>query len=267
MTREAVAAFDKAYVLGLSDTVAASAEDEVRRLFCAPRLEAMAQHPWWHIQSADGFLICAVAGIAPAADRRALWYEAVELRRALMAPVSHAVAPIPAAPRMDVGRQRDRRGGRRAGGLAGAVVGFFGGFIALFTFQASRMGPQVPGFGPAQGKLPLAVFGIGMLSSLVVGAIVGSWLGGRVADLRYRPTTGGAPAPRIRKGWVVAGAVLGWVIGGAIGAGLTAVFVRGLRDLWMQPILFFSPPVLCLVLGGFAGLGFARRRAAQRAGK
>jgi hypothetical protein len=34
-----------------------------------------------------------------------------------------------------------------------------------------------------------------------------------------------------------------------------------------MPILFSSPPVLCLVLGGFASLIFARRRAAQRMGK
>jgi hypothetical protein len=34
-----------------------------------------------------------------------------------------------------------------------------------------------------------------------------------------------------------------------------------------MPILFFSPPLLFLVLGCFAGLSFARRRAAQRSGK
>jgi hypothetical protein len=117
MTRQTVAAFEKAYVLGLSDTSSSSAEDAVGRLFCAPRLEALAQHPRWHIQSADGYLIFARAGIAPAANRPALWHEALELRRALLAPVSSAVTPIPAAPGMDVGRQRNRSGGHRAGGI------------------------------------------------------------------------------------------------------------------------------------------------------
>jgi hypothetical protein len=37
--------------------------------------------------------------------------------------------------------------------------------------------------------------------------------------------------------------------------------------MWVMPILFFSPPALGLVLGGFAGLGFARRRATHRTGE
>ena len=96
-----------------------------------------------------------------------------------------------------------------------------------------------------------------MISSLIVGGIVGSWLGARVADLRYRPTPDGAPALKVGKGWVVAIAVLGWIVGGAIGMGLTALFSRTLRTMWLVPILFFTPPVVCLVLGGFAGLGIA----------
>jgi hypothetical protein len=266
MTRQTVAAFEKAYVLGLSDTVAASAEDAVRRLFCAPRLEAMAQHPGWHVQSASEFLIFAVDGIAPAGDRPALWYEAAELRRALLAPVSKAVTPIPAAPGMDVGRQRNRCGARRAGCLVGGVLGFFGGFIAFSAFMISRLGPQAPGVRPAQGTLILALPGV-VLGSVVVGTIVGSWLGGHVADLRYRPTPGGAPASRISKGWVVAGAALGWVVGAAIGIGLAAVVMRGVRAMWVMPVLFFSPQVLGAVLGGLAGLGLAHRRAAQRMGQ
>jgi hypothetical protein len=106
-----------------------------------------------------------------------------------------------------------------------------------------------------------------MLGGPLIGAVVGSWLGGRVADLRYRPTPGGAPAPRISKGWVFAGAMSGWAVGIAIAIGLTMVVSRHVRFSWVMPILFFSPPVLCLVLGGFAGLGYARRRAAQRMGQ
>ena len=71
----------------------------------------------------------------------------------------------------------------------------------------------------------------------------------------------------MHKGWVAAGAVTGWIIGGAIGMGLMAIFARKVRADWLMPILFFSPPVLCLVLGGFAGLIFARWRAAQRMSK
>jgi hypothetical protein len=263
MTRETVAAFEKSYVLGLSDTVAATAEDAVRRLFCAPRLEAITQRPRWHIQAAGGFLICAVDGIASPADRPALWQEAVEIRQALLAPVSHHASPIPGATGMDVGRLRNRSGGRRAGGIAGAVVGFFGGFTAFSSYLTSRMGPQAPGVRPPQGTLMFAYFGV-VFGSLLVGAILGAWLGGRVADLRYRPTPDGAPLPRIKKGWVIAGAVAGWVGGGAIGIGLTMLVLPAVRAMWLMPILFFTPPILCLVLGGFAGLAFARRRAAQR---
>src|SRR5262249_50821959 len=64
MTRQAVAAFEKIYVLGLSDSVSASGEDSIRRHFCAPRLEAMAQYPNWHVQSAGGFLVFALSWTA-----------------------------------------------------------------------------------------------------------------------------------------------------------------------------------------------------------
>jgi hypothetical protein len=261
-TRQAVAAFEKVYVLGLSDTVSASGEDAIRRHFCAPRLEAMAQYPNWHIQSASGFLVFALSWTAPAADRPALWHEALELRRALLAPLSSDVTPIPAAPGMDVGRQRNRRDGRRAGCLAGAVVGFFGGGIAFSALMASRI-RQLHLIGPT---LALAFPGI-VLGGLFVGALAGKWLGGLVADLRYSPTPGGAPPPKIHRGWVGAGAFLGCVIGAAVGMGLTMVVERQVQARWLIPILFFSPPVLFLVLGGFAGLTFARRRVAQRIGK
>jgi hypothetical protein len=107
----------------------------------------------------------------------------------------------------------------------------------------------------------------GMFGGLLIGAFLGSWLGGLAADLRYRPSPGGVAAPRISRGWVGAGAFLGWIVGSAIGVGLTAFFAPAPRVAWLMPILFFTPPVLCLVLGGFAGLNFARRRAAQQMGR
>ena len=78
-TRQAVSAFEKGYVLGVSDTVSASAEDPIGAILRA-RLEAMAQCPNWHVQSASGFLVFAVNWTAPAADRPVLWHEALQLR-------------------------------------------------------------------------------------------------------------------------------------------------------------------------------------------
>jgi hypothetical protein len=271
LTRQAVAAFEKLYVLGLTDTVSASAEGAIRRHFCSPRLEAMTQLPNWHVQSAGGLLVFALSWTAPAADRPALWHEALEIRRALLAPLSRAMNPIPAAPGMDVDRQRNRRDGRRVGRVAGAVIGFFGHFIVFSTFMASLMGPRAPGVRPPvlATLAPFLLVGFfgGMFGGLLIGAVIGSWLGGLVADLRYSPSPGGVAAPRISKGWVAAGAFLGWIVGAVIGMGMTAVFAPGPRVPWLMPILFFSPPVLCLVLGGLAGLNFARRRAAQRMGR
>ena len=156
---------------------------------------------------------------------------------------------------------------RRAGCLTGAVLGSFGSFIAFSAFMASRMGPAAPRLRPpALQLMPLFYFG-GILGGLLIGTLAGRWLGGFVADLRYSPTHGGAPAPKIHKGWVAAGAFLGWVIGAAVGMGLTMVVDRQVQARWLMPILFFSPPILLLVLGGFAGLNFARRRAAQRTGE
>jgi hypothetical protein len=88
-----------------------------------------------------------------------------------------------------------------------------------------------------------------------------------VADLRDSPTPGSAPPDKIHRAWVGAGALLGCVIGLAIGMGLTMVVERQAHAEWLIPILFFSPPVLFLVLGGFAGLSYARQRAARQMGK
>jgi hypothetical protein len=63
---------------------------------------------------------------------------------------------------------------------------------------------------------------------------------------------------------VGAGAFLGSVIGMVIGMGLMMVVGPPVTARWLMPILFFSPPLLFVVLGGFAGFGYARKRAAQR---
>jgi len=73
----------------------------------------------------------------------------------------------------------------------------------------------------------------------LIGTLAGRWLGGLVADLRYSPTPGSAP-PKIHKGWVAAGALLGWVIGAAVGMGLTMVVERQVQARWLMPILFFQ---------------------------
>jgi hypothetical protein len=143
------------------------------------------------------------------------------------------------------------------------VLGFFGSFIAFSAFMFSRMGPGVRHFQPPTLRLmPYFYFG-GVFGGLLIGAVVGSWLGGLVADLQYRRSPGSASAPRVNKVWVGAGAFMGSIVGVAIGMGLTAFFSRGLQPDWLTPVLFLSPSVLCLVLGGFAGLNFARRRAAR----
>ena len=59
MTRQAMADFQKAYELGVPKTAVRSDEDEVRRLFRAPRLQALARCPGWYFQSADGCLLLA----------------------------------------------------------------------------------------------------------------------------------------------------------------------------------------------------------------
>lgn len=111
--------------------------------------------------------------------------------------------------------------------------------------------------------MPFFYFG-SLLGGLLIGTLAGRWLGGLVADLRYSQTPGTAPSPQLHKGCVAAGALLGCIIGAAVGMGLTMVVERQVQAMWLMPIIFFSPPVLFLVLGGFAGQTVARRRAAQR---
>jgi hypothetical protein len=258
-TRQAVAAFENAYVLGVSATASPAAEDPVRRHFGAARLETLAQYPNWHIQSAGGFLVLALSWTAPAADRPALWMEALELRRALLAPLPPGATVIPAAPGMDVGQQRARRSGQKAGCLAGAVLGGASSFIAFSAFMFSRMGPGARHLQPqALHLLPIVYFG-SLIAGLLIGALAGSWLGGRLAILRNDPSPGKDAPSRMKKRWVASGVLLGWFLGTMIGMVLTIVFPLKPATLWLMPILFFSPPVLCIVLGGFAGLSLARR--------
>jgi hypothetical protein len=67
MARQALLNFQQAYQLSLPETAARSDEDEVRRLFSAPRLETLAQCPGWYIQSTGTYLIIARRGTAAAA--------------------------------------------------------------------------------------------------------------------------------------------------------------------------------------------------------
>jgi hypothetical protein len=259
MARQAVIDFQKAYHLGVVETASQSDEDEVRRLWRAPRLEALARYPGWHVLSADGCLLFARSGTAAAADRPALWREAIELRQALLAPVSSAVMPIPAAAGMERDRVSSRRTGQSWGCLTGVLVGFFGSFIAFAAVMFSgRPGPgNVFAFGPV------------VLGGTAVCALAGRWLGGLLADRFYRPPAESAPALRFGNawGWVVPGAFAGWILGLVIGLGLATTVVPRIPARWAGPVVFFSPPALCLLLGGYAGYRIARWRAAARTGK
>jgi hypothetical protein len=121
--------------------------------------------------------------------------------------------------------------------------------------------------GPGSDVLFVASFAFLVPGAGVIGALLGWWLGGRVADLRYRPASAGVAPPRIGKEWVFAGAVVGWLVGIAIGMGLTMVVMPLARANWLLPILFLSPPVVLLVLGGFVCPSFARWRESQRMNK
>ena len=127
--------------------LSASGEDAIRRLFCTPRLEAMAQYPNWHVQSAGGFLVFALSWTAAAADRTGTLGGGPRT-----SPGAAGAAVL--SRDSDSRRARDgrgppaaRRGGRRAGCLAGAVLGGFGSFIAFSAFMATRMVRPPPGSG------------------------------------------------------------------------------------------------------------------------
>ena len=189
LSRQAVTEFQTAYQVCLRQTAAGSDEDEARRL-CAPRMAALARHPGWCIQSADGCLVLARCGIAPAAGRVTLWQEAHDLRRALLAPVSSAVTAIPAGPGMDRGRVQNRQVGKAGGGVAGAMIGFFGSFIIFACVMFGVRGRPSPYF-------MFAFFPV-VIGGLVIGAVMGTWVGKMLADRTYRPAPAARRRPRSR---------------------------------------------------------------------
>jgi hypothetical protein len=257
MTRETVAGFQKSYQVCLGERATRSEEEETRRLFRVPLMAALAAQPGWFIQSADGCLVLAHKGIAPGEERATLWREAAELRRAFLARASSARVPIPAAPGMERGREENRRVGRAGGAMAGAVVGFFGSFIAFATLTLNGRG----------GPNPYAMFAFLpiMIGGLVVGVFVGTSVGRWLADRTYRPAPDGAPALKIARGWVIAGAFIGWAVGLVIGLGMVTVIGKLVPNGWFLPIVFFSPPILFVVLGGIAGHRVGRRWQIRRA--
>lgn len=250
-TRRAVAEFDAIYQVCLGESLAGSDEEEVRNLFRAPRLLSLAQHPGWVIQSARGCLVCARRGIVPAAERGSLWREAAEVRRALAAPVSSAEPAIGAAPGMELGREGVRRVGRSGGSAAGAFAGFAVGFlvVAALTFGHRRIHPFM-----LAAVLPI-IFG-----AAAAGAILGARLGGRAADRSYRRNPEAACKVRIGWGWVIAAAFAGWILGLPAGMGLVTLLQPHV-PLWLMPIVFFSPGLFGMFLGGLAGQRIARLRA------
>jgi hypothetical protein len=264
--------FESEYVLGVDGNVPASAEEMIRNRFRAPLLAILAQHPGWQIQTVDGWLVFAVAGIAPAPERPRLWHEAAALRRALLAPISLPGGAIPAPPSMDIGRQRARRTGHDAGCLSGALLGFFAAFIAVSALEVSRLSQGRPAFPRSEPSLVKPLwFLTGNAGGALLGAIVGRWLGGHIADRCFQHLSAGAIPQPMPKAWIVAGAFLGWNFGMIIGLVLVSN-IRPPRTLdWIMPILFFSPGAFGLVTGGFAGgfagIAIARRRAARRTGR
>ncbi len=257
MTGHAVAEFQSSYQVCLPGRATATQEEETRRLFRVPLMAALARHSGWFIQAADGCLVFAHRGIAAAAERASLWREAAELRRAFLARVSSAVVSIPPAPGMERGREENRRVGRAGGGMAGAVLGFFGSFIGFATLMLNRRGAPSP-------YAMFAFFPV-MIGGLVVGAVVGTWVGRWLADRSYRPAPDGLPAPKIAWGWVIAGAFGGWAVGVAVGLTLVTIIGKLVPNGWFLPIVFFSPPLLIVVLGGVAGHRFGRRWQVRRA--
>ena len=186
-------------------------------------------------------------GIADAAERATLWQRgkrscAGHFWRA----VSSAVAVDPAAPGMERGREENRRAGRAGGGMAGLVLGFFGSFIAFATFVFNQRGPSTAYVMLA--FFPVVIGGL-VMGAFVAGTSVGQWL----ADRTYRPAPDGALAPKIARGWIIAGAFIGWGVGVVVGITLVTAIGKLFPNGRFLPIVFFSPPILFVVLGGVAG--------------
>ena len=52
-----------------------------------------------------------------------------------------------------------------------------------------------------------------------------------------------------------------------VSMGLVTIIPKHLQVLWLMPIVFFSPPLIFLVLGGITGNRVARWRQARRTGE
>ena len=90
---------------------------------------------------------------------------------------------------------------------------------------------------------------------------MGARLGGRAADRSFRRNPGAARKVRIGWGWVIAAAFAGWFLGMPVGLGLATLLTPHVKALWIMPIVFFSPPLVGMFLGGLAGQRVARLRA------
>jgi hypothetical protein len=114
--------------------------------------------------------------------------------------------------------------------------------------------------------LVLAFPAIGLVAT-VVGAFAGARLGGHLAARLAPDGAGDFLARPVNKAWMIAGAFLGFFVGGGIGMGIAIAAGPNARPVWLMGIAFFSPPILGFILGGLAGLSFARRRASRPPGR
>ena len=198
MTRQAVADFQKAYELGVPKTAMRSDEDEVRRLFRAPRLEVLLRDAQGGTSSRPTG-VCSSRGADPPRRRTARHSGTKQSRFAgrRSAPVSSAVMPIPVAPRMERDRQSRRQSGRSWGRSPAPCSAFSA--VPLPLARSCSAGWARP--APATDRqrytsCPSFFFG-STLGGLLIGTVVGTWLGGRLADRSYlHPPPMVPPHPR-----------------------------------------------------------------------
>ena len=143
--------------------------------------------------------------------------------------------------------------GRGVGGLIGSLLGFFGGFIAFTSIRFAER----PGTDWSASSFFLSIFG-----GLVVGGVIGALLGGWLNTRGFDPMAKWRPRPRQAASscLTVAGAVVGWIFGGVMGL-ISVVLLGELLPTWAMPVVFFSPPVLGLILGGVIAVQISSRRA------